>query len=63
MIRVGSRVAWLPESRKKPVVGTVRKITGNEARVDDGDPKNPDLRSNGFHVAAIVRLTDLTEIT
>ena len=45
------------------MIGTVRKITGNEARVDDGDPENPDLRSNGFHVAAIVRLSDLTEVT
>lgn len=62
MIKVGTRVAWIPESGGKPVIGTVRKITGDEARVDDGDPENPDLRSNGFHVAAIVRLLDLTEI-
>ena len=63
MIKVGSKVAWIPDSRKKPVIGTVRKFTGDEARVDDGDPENPDLRSNGFHVAAIVRLSDLTEVT
>ena len=63
MINPGSKIAWTPETRKKPVIGTVRKITGNEARVDDGDPENPDLRSNGFRVAAIVRLSDLTEIT
>jgi ribosomal protein L35AE/L33A len=63
MIKVGSRIAWIPESGGKPVIGTVRKIAGNEARVDDGDPENPDLRSNGFHVAVIVRLSDLTEIT
>lgn len=63
MIKVGSKVAWIPDSRKKPVIGTVRKITGNEARVDDGDSENPDIRSNGFHVAAIVCLSDLTEIT
>ena len=63
MIKPGSKIAWTPEARKNPVIGTVRKITGNEARVDDGDPENPDLRSNGFRVAAIVRLSDLTEIT
>lgn len=63
MIKVGSKIVWTPETRKKPVIGTVRKITGDEARVDDGDPENPDLRSNGFHVAAIVRLSDLTEVT
>ena len=63
MIKVGSRIAWTPSTRKNPVIGTVRKITGDEARVDDGDPENPDLRSNGFHVAAIVRLSDLTEVT
>lgn len=63
MIKVGSKVAWIPETRKKPVIGTVRKITGAEARVDDGEPENPDIRSNGFRVAAIVGLSDLTEIT
>lgn len=63
MIKPGSKIAWIPATRKTHVLGTVRKITGNEARVDDGDPENPDLRSNGFHVAAIVRLSDLTEVT
>ena len=63
MIKPGSKIAWTPSTRKIHVIGTVRRITGNEARVDDGDPENPDLRSNGFHVAAIVRLSDLTEIT
>ena len=63
MIKPGSKIVGTPETRKKPVIGTVRKITGDEARVDDGDPENPDLRSNGFHVAAIVRLSDLTEVT
>ena len=63
MIKVGSRIAWTPSTRKNTVIGTVRKLTCDEARVDDGDPENPDLRSNGFHVAAIVRLSDLTEVT
>ena len=40
--------------------GTVREIGRNtifnedEARVDDGDPKNNDPHTNGFHVAALV---------
>ena len=63
MIKPGSKIAGTPSTRKNPVLGTVRKFTGDEARVDDGDPENPDIRSNGFHVAAIVCLSDLTEIT
>ena len=46
MIKPGSKIAWTPSTRKIPVIGTVRRITGNEARV-----------------AAIVRLSDLTEVT
>jgi hypothetical protein len=60
MIKPGAKISWTPSTRRNPAIGTVRKITGNEARVDDGDPEN--LRSNGFHVAAIVRLSDLTEV-
>lgn len=63
MIKVGSRVAWLPESRKKPVVGTVRAIKHGEARVDDGDPNSDDHHTNGWHISAWVPLSELTEIS
>lgn len=63
MITVGSRVAWLPESRKKPVIGTVRAIKHGEARVDDGDPANDDVYTNGWRISAWVPLADLTEIS
>jgi len=46
MIKPGSKIAGTPETWKNRAIGTVRKITGNEARV-----------------AAIVRLSDLTEVT
>lgn len=64
MIKVGTRVAWIPGSRKKPVIGTVRKfhhLLG--VRVDDGDPSNPDLNTNGWRISAWVAFADLTEIT
>lgn len=63
MIKVGSRVAWTPETRKTHVIGTVRKITGNEARVDDGDPANDDLYTNDWRISAWVPLSKLTEIS
>lgn len=36
------------------LTGVVRKLYGDECTVDDGDPKNPDLRTNGFGYAAVV---------
>lgn len=63
MIKPGSKIAWTPETRKNPVIGTVRKIAGNEARVDDGDPANDDLHTNGWRISAWVPLADLTEIS
>lgn len=62
MIKVGSRVAWIPESRRKPVIGTVRAIKHGEARVDDGDPTNDDLHTNGWRISAWVPVSELTEI-
>jgi hypothetical protein len=61
----GARVRFRAETRDGAwLTGTVRKVgqhtyhrptvTMWEARVDDGDPSNPDLSDNGFHVAAHV---------
>lgn len=64
MIKVGSKIAWIPESGGKPVIGTVRKfhhLLG--VRVDDGDPANADIFTNGWRHTAWVALADLTEIT
>ncbi len=61
-MKIGQRVAFRTEGRKNPVIGTVRAIKGNEARVDNGAADNPDLHTNGFTVSAWVRLADLTVI-
>lgn len=61
-MKIGQRVAFRTEGRRNPVIGTVRAIKGNEARVDNGAADNDDLHTNGFTVSAWVRLTDLTVI-
>ena len=55
----GMRCRFYAEGRDEWLVGTVRAVAtmgpfrGN-ARVDDGDPANDDLHTNGFHVSAWV---------
>lgn len=61
-MKIGQRVAFRTEGRKSIVIGTVRAIKGNEARVDNGAADNPDLHTNSFTVSAWVRLADLTVI-
>ena len=64
-ISVGDRIRFKPSLREEWLNGTVRaireasyyngfeqRIDVFEAKVDDGDPKDPDVRTNGFHVAA-----------
>ena len=59
-ITVGARCRFYGFTREKWMDGTVRSIktegpmAGN-ARVDDGDPNNDDLHTNGFHVSAWVK--------
>ena len=55
----GARCRFYAEGRDEWRDGTVRAVAtmghfvGN-ARVDDGDPANDDISTNGFHVAAWV---------
>ena len=66
-INVGDSVRFKPGLRDTWLNGTVRatreasyyngfeqRIDVMEAKVDDGDPKDPDVMTNGFHVAAWV---------
>ena len=64
-VAVGARVRFTTDhQRERWVEGWVRdvaehtfyhpKLTRWEARVDDGDPANDDLHTNGFHVSAWV---------
>lgn len=55
----GVRCRFYADGREAWVSGIVRDVrdTGvwaGHARVDDGDPANDDLRTNGFHVSAWV---------
>jgi hypothetical protein len=67
-VTVGARVRFWFELRESQIEGTVREVARNryndvpEARCDDGDPANPDLRTNGFHVVAIVVARDIEVI-
>ena len=61
---VGARCAFYVETQERWVEGTVRAVatTGhwaNHAQVDDGDPNNHNLHTNGFHVAAWVPLSEI----
>ena len=61
-MNIGDRVVFSIDvfaGRKKPMIGTLRKILNGEGKCDDGDPANADLRTNGFRVSAWVPLTDL----
>ncbi len=63
-VTVGARALFVSTLRDEWREGTVRRIkehtyylpteTRWEALVDDGDPENEDIRTNGFHVAAWV---------
>ena len=70
-LTVGARVRFRPECRDDGVwlTGTVRSVrqwtyqrplaTVWEALVDDGDPDNNNLHTNGFHVAAWLESKDV----
>jgi hypothetical protein len=58
-VTVGARCRFYADGREKWVNGCVRSIATKgpfegHARVDDGDPSNDDLHTNGFHVSAWV---------
>lgn len=60
-VTVGARCQFKTESRKWPIVGTVRAIDedGSEARCDDGDAANDDLMTNGFRCTSWVSSSHL----
>lgn len=66
-VKVGDRCRFYSGTRTEWLGGTVRRVQAHsyynmfeqrddvwEAKVDDGDPANPDIETNGFHVAAHV---------
>ena len=66
-VKVGDRCKFWSGTRTEWRFGTVRRVQTHsyynmfeqrddvwEAKVDDGDPMNPDIESNGFSVAAHV---------
>lgn len=60
----GARCRFYASGRDAWLEGVVRKVATNgfflgQARVDDGDPENPDLHTNGFHVSAWVEPWDI----
>lgn len=64
LVVAGARCLFYADGRETWVSGTVRDVrdTGvwaGHARVDDGDPANEDLRTNGFHVSAWVEPGDI----
>ena len=64
-IAIGDRVLYLHD--RKPAIGTVRafsdKILGKPAaRVDNGDPNNPDHATNGWTVSAWVECKKLEAV-
>ncbi len=59
-VTAGARCRFYGYSREKWLDGTVRSIKtdgpwAGHARVDDGDPTNPDLHTNGFHVSTWIK--------
>lgn len=67
-IKVGKRVRWNRGPDDVWTV-TVRKIGdpdggwAGHAKVDDGDKDNPDILTNGFHVAAWVEFAELEPLS
>ena len=57
---VNARVQFRSNIHDAWLEGTAREIGRNaifkedEVKVDDGDPENDDLHTNGFHLAALV---------
>ena len=75
-VTAGARCRYFFELRDTWIEGTVRKVRIQsyynnyeqrldvwEARVDDGDPSNPDTATNGFHTSAMVESKDIEIIT
>jgi hypothetical protein len=75
-VTVGARCKYFLTIRDIWIEGTVRKVKIQsyynnyeqrtdvwEAKVDDGDPANPDIETNGFHTAAVVESNDIEIIT
>ena len=73
-VKAGQSCRFWTDTRSDWLEGTVRKVRTMsyyndfeqredvwEALVDDGDPKNPDPWSNGFHVTAWVE-THMVEV-
>ena len=61
---LGARCRFYAEGRETWLEGVVRKVAEKgpfigHARVDDGDPANDDLHTNGFHVSAWVEPRDI----
>jgi hypothetical protein len=61
-IAIGDRVLYLHD--KRPAIGTVRKFCNRNPRkpcvkVDNGDPLNPDHKTNGWSRAAWVECKKL----
>jgi hypothetical protein len=59
LVTIGDACRFKPDIREEWRDGTVRAVRtfqtdDTEARVDDGDPTNPDLYDNGFRVSAWV---------
>jgi hypothetical protein len=64
LITVGARCRFLSCTRKAWLYGTVRVVPTmgaclGTARVDDGDPANDDLATNGFSVTSWVEREDI----
>lgn len=55
-LAVGARVRFYSKARSVPVEGTVRTVRndGHLARVDNGNPADPDMGTNGFSLAGWV---------
>ena len=56
-VTIGAACRFQPDIRDEWRNGTVRALRTDdaEARVDDGDPANPDLHTNGFHVSTWIK--------
>lgn len=65
-VNVGDKCKFYSELRDEWIIGTVRKVatytyynsrdkeTAWEAKVDNGEPSNPDIGENGCTMAAMV---------
>lgn len=60
-MQIGDRVRFKTMSGHW-VVGTIRDFKQGEYRVDDGDPMNNDLLTNGFHHSAWLNVHALRKV-